>query len=83
MEFTMRTSLDIFLELWTWSLLTIEQPANPSYKDEDVLDFELTLDNNVCANLESLHNCFTIHFKKFSNATANLEADIYQVNNFF
>ena len=63
--------------------MTIEQPANPFYKDKEVLDFELMLDNNFCTNLKSLHICFPIHFKNLSNAAANLDSDIYPVNNFF
>ena len=57
--------------------MTTEQPANPPYKDKEVSDFELILDNNFCTNLKSLCISFPIHFKKLSNA------DIYTVNNFF
>ena len=64
-------------------IMTIDQPANPSYKDKEVLDFELILDNNFYSNLKSLHICFSIDFKKSSNTAANLDADIYLVNNFF
>ena len=60
-----------------------EQLANPFYKDKEVLDFKLMLDNNFCTNLKSLHICFPIHFKSLSNAAANLDSDIYPVNNFF
>ena len=64
-------------------IMTTEQPANPSYKDKEVSGFELILDNNFCTNLKSLCISFPIHFKKLSNAAANLDADIYTVNNFF
>ena len=33
--------------------------------------------------MKSFHICFPIHFKKLSNATANLDGDIYLFNNFF
>ena len=64
-------------------IMTIEQPAGSSYKDKEVLDFELTVDNNLYTNLKGLHICFPIHFKKLSNTAADLDADIYPVNNFF
>ena len=63
--------------------MTIKQPVDPSNKGKEVLDFELILDNSFYTNLKGLHICFLIHFKKQSNAAANLNADIYPVNNFF
>ena len=62
---------------------TILRPADPSYKGKEVLDFELILDNNFYTNLKSLHICFPIHLKQLSNAAANLDVDIYLVDNFF
>ena len=62
--------------------MAIEQPANPLYKDKEVLDFELILDNNFYTNLKSLRICFPLHIKKLSNSAANLHGDIYLVNNF-
>ena len=64
-------------------IMTIEQPADSSYKGKEVLDFELTVDNNLYTNLKGLHICFPIHFKELSNTVAVLDADIYLVNNFF
>ena len=61
----------------------IEQPADPSYKNKEVLDFELILGNNFYTNLKSLHIGFPIYFEKLSNATANVNADIDPINNFF
>ena len=63
--------------------MTIDQSADPSYTDKEVLDFELILDNNFYTNLKSLHICFPIHFKKLPNAADNLNEDIYLFNNFF
>ena len=76
-------TLDLNFQGMIEKIMTIEQPANPFYKDKEVLDFELMLDNNFCTNLKSLHICFPMHFKNFSNAAANLDSDIYPVNNFF
>ena len=76
-------TLDLNFQGMIEKIMTIEQPANPFYKDKEVLDFELMLDNNFCTNLKSLHICFPIHFKNLSNAAANLDSDIYPVNNFF
>ena len=64
-------------------IMAIEQTANQSYKDKEIFDFELTLDNKFYTNLKSLHICFLIKFKKLFDATANLDADIYSINNFF
>lgn len=43
---------------------TIEQPAHPSYKDKETLDFELTLDRNYYTNLKGLHIFFPIRFRE-------------------
>ena len=63
--------------------MAAEQAANPSYKHKGVLDFELILENNFYTNLKSLYICFSKHFKKLSNIAANLDTDIYPVNDFF
>ena len=75
--------LDLIFQGIIEKIMATEQPVDSSYKDEEVLDFELILDNNFYTNLKSLHICFSIHFKKLSNAAANLDADIYPVNIFF
>lgn len=62
-------------------IMAIEQTANQSYKDKENFNFELTFE--FYTNLKSLHICFLIKFKKLSNATANLDEDIYPINNFF
>ena len=64
-------------------LMTIEQPADTTYSNKEVLDFELILDNNYYTNLEVLHIDFQIRLRKLANAAQNLDADIYPVNNFF
>ena len=64
-------------------IMTIEQPADTTYSDKEILDFELILDNNYYTNLKSLHLCFPIRFRKLSNAAHNLDADIYPLNKFF
>ena len=48
-------------------IVTIEQPADTTNSDKEILDFEQILDNNCYTNLESLHLCFPIRFKKLSN----------------
>ena len=76
-------TLDVVFQGIINKIMAIEQPADPSYKDKQVLDFELILDNNFYTNLKSLLICFLTHFKKLSNTAANLEAYIYPVNNCF
>ena len=39
-------TLDLNFQGMIEKIMTIEQPANPFYKDKEVLDFELMLDNN-------------------------------------
>ena len=41
-------------------IMAIEQHDDQSYKDEEVLNFELILDNNFYTKLKSLHVCFPI-----------------------
>ena len=76
-------TLDLVFQGMIEIIMVIKQHVKLSDKDKEVLDFELILDNDFYTNLESLHICFPIYFKKLSNAAANLDADIYLVNNFF
>ena len=55
-------TLDLVFQGMIEKIMTNEQPAGPSYKDKEVLDFELKLDNNFYTNLKSLHICFPVHF---------------------
>ena len=43
---------------------TAEQVAHSSYKDLETFDFELLLDKNLYANLNSVHFVFPIKLKK-------------------
>ena len=76
-------TLDLVFQGMIEKIMTIEQPADTTYSDKEILDFELILDNNYYTNLKSLHLCFPIRFKKLSNIAHNLDVDIYPVNNFF
>ena len=62
---------------------TIEQPANPTYKDKETLESELILDKNYYTNLKYLHLCFPIGFRKLTNAAKDLDPNLVPVNNFF
>ena len=64
-------------------IVIIEQPADTTYSEKKILDFELILGNNYYTNLKSLHICFSIRFRKLTNAAQNLDANIYPVNKFF
>ena len=61
---------------------TIKQPAHPSYKDKETFDFQLLLDKNQFKNLNSLHICFPIRFRKLTNATTAMGSMLIPVNNF-
>ena len=76
-------TLDLVFQGMIEKMMAIEQPADTSYSDKEILDLKLILDNNYYTNLKSLHLCFPIRFKKLSNIAHNLDADIYPVNNFF
>ena len=61
----------------------IKQPAHLSYKDQETLDFELTLNKNYYTNMKSVHVCFPIRFRKLTNAASNLVACLMPKNDFF
>ena len=63
--------LDLVFQGMIEKIMTIEQPADTTYSDKEILDFELILDNNYYTNLKSLHLCFPIRFRKLSNAADN------------
>ena len=75
--------LDLVFQGMIEKIMTTEQPVDTKYSDREILHFELILDNNYYTNLKSLRLCFPIKFRKLSNATHNLDADIYPVNSFF
>ena len=56
--------LDLMFQGMIEKIMTIEQPADTTYSDKEILDFELILDNDNYTNLKSLHLCFPIRFKK-------------------
>ena len=61
----------------------MEQPAHHSYKDKETFDLQLLLGKNQYTNLNSLHICFPITFRKLTNAAVALENMLAPVNNFF
>ena len=75
--------LDLVFQGMIEKIMTIEQPADATYSDKEILDIELILDNNYYINLKSLHLCFPIKFKELPIIACNLDADIYPVNNIF
>ena len=64
-------------------IMSIEHPADGTYSDKEVLDFELILDNNCYTNLKSLHLCFSIRFRKLPNAAQNLDLTLFYMDNLF
>ena len=76
-------TLDLVFQGMIQKIMTIEQLADTTYSDKEILDFELILDNSYYTNLKSLHLCFPIRFKKLPNIAYNIDANIYPVNNFF
>ena len=62
---------------------TVGSPSDRSYKDKEVLEFDLILDNDHYTNLKSLHLCFAIRFRKLSNGDQVILKTLTPVNNFF
>ena len=69
-------SLDLVFQGMIEKIMTIDQPADSTYSDKKVLDFEMILDSNYYTNLKSFHLCFPVRFKKLSNIAYNVDADI-------
>ena len=57
--------LDLMFKGMIEKSLTIEQPADTTHSDKEILDFKLVLDNNYYTNLKSLHLYFPIRFKNY------------------
>ena len=62
---------------------TIKEAAHNSHKDKETFDFQLLLDQKLYTNLNSLHLCFPMKFKKATNEAQKLEGNVITVNNFF
>ena len=62
---------------------TIEQVAQPSYKDLETFDFQLLLDKNLYTTLNSVHFVFPIKTKKTTDINADIGIDLITVKNFF
>ena len=61
--------LDLVFQGMIENIKTIEQSAHTTYKDKRTLDFESILDKNCYTNLNRLHLCFPVTFRKLSNVT--------------
>ena len=77
-------TLDLAFQGMICKISTIEQPAHLSYKDKEMLDFQLLHDKNYYTNLNSHHICFPLRLRKLTKAAANLRnATLITVNNIF
>ena len=47
------------------------------------LDFQILLADEYYVNPNSIHICFPVKRKKFSNAAADIDGDLITVNNLF
>ena len=57
-------TLDLAIQGMLDDIKMMEQVAHPSYKDLETFDFNLILDKNLYTNLNSVHFCLPIKFKK-------------------
>ena len=61
---------------------TKEKVADNFYEDMEQLNFQIILTDNYCVNPNSIHICFPMKVKKASDQTADIDADMTNVNNF-
>ena len=76
-------TLDLVFQGMIEKIKTIGSPADASYKDKEVPEFVLTLDNDHYTNLKIPHLCFPIKFRKLSSADQVIPGTLIPVNNFF
>ena len=62
---------------------TWEKVAHASYKNKEQLDFQILLTENYYVNPANTNICFPIKIKEKSDNTADIDADLITVNNFF
>ena len=62
---------------------TREKIVHSSYKEMKELDFQILQTDNYYVNPNSIHLCFPMKMRKFSNKTNNINGDMITVNNFF
>ena len=67
-------TLDLVFQRMIKKIMTIEQPADATYSDKEILDFEMILDK-LPHKLKKSCLMFPIRFKKLSNIAHNLDAD--------
>ena len=60
-----------------------EKVAHSSYADMEELDFQILLADKYYVNPNSIHICFPMKRKKFSNVATDIDADLITVNNLF
>ena len=70
--------LDLVFQGMIEKIKTIECLADTTYKDKEVLEFDLTLDNDHYTNLKS----FPIRIRKLSNSDQVIPGTLIPVNNF-
>ena len=61
---------------------TKEQPTHISYKDMEILEFQILLTSSYYTNPISIHICFPMKIKKATNETNDIDTDLITVNNF-
>ena len=62
---------------------TKEKVARSSYKDMKQLNFQIMLTDNYYVNPNSIHLCFPMKIKKFSNEAQDIDSALITVSNFF
>ena len=76
-------TLDLLFQGMIEKIKTIGSPADTTYKDKEVSEFVLILDNDHYTNLKGLRFCFPIKFRKLSSADQVIPGTLIPVKNFF
>ena len=60
-----------------------EHVAHISYKDMEILGFQIILTNNYYTNPNSMHICFPIKSKQVINEASDIDTDLITIFNIF
>ena len=75
--------LDLAIQGMLDDIDTREKVAHPSYKNKEQLGFQIILIENYYVNPSKIHICFPIKINKKRDNSADIDADLVTVNNFF
>ena len=63
--------------------MTMEDPADSTYKDLETVEFTINFSTNQYVSLNSVHHCFPSKTYKSTAKTESIDRNMKTVNNFF